>query len=454
MLTSPFAISSIHILSSSLNRHAQHGGVDKPTIDIGRSGVLARSGSEPGAGDSTLARAPLLDAALRGSSIAPLLVPCEGKDGLARFLSALFAYVKTGAGVNNADEAYGTFKAFLAVHVELQKLYGTSDAQGYAFPFLNQLILAICRTLVSISHVAANASTKPIRDHASPRGIKDATRQAIEKTMQVSSAHMDSAEWGRQGQDGVGDIMWAVGNILWRLYAQATELSKTFGSLQPSEKARLESRGYMIPRTDVAETYYWRGRLGVVLLDMRGAKWWLDKAWAMCPENAWQQRRAILIRLVPVNLLLGYLPSPALLQQYDLPYAPFIHAFRTGNVAAWRHLIHEHRAWLRARSLWLLLFERGEILVWRNLFRKALSIHYQLNPSAPKNRVETQVFLSAARAAFAGTGEVEDGVLGMPDIVCVVSSLVDQLQQAVDGKIHKVTYATSIYPYIADRADE
>jgi hypothetical protein len=113
-------------------------------------------------------------------------------------------------------------ESYMANDSELQKLYGTSDAQGYAFPFLNQLILAICRTLVSISHVAANASTKPIRDHASPRGIKDATRQAIEKTMQVSSAHMDSAEWGRQGQDGVGDIMWAVGNILWRLYAQVS----------------------------------------------------------------------------------------------------------------------------------------------------------------------------------------------------------------------------------------
>lgn len=105
---------------------------------------------------------------------------------------------------------------------ELQKLYGTSDTQGYAFPFLSHLILAICRTLVSISHVAASASTKPIRDHASPRGIKDATRQAVEKTMQVASAHMDGAEWGRQGQDGVGDILWAVGNILWRLYAQVS----------------------------------------------------------------------------------------------------------------------------------------------------------------------------------------------------------------------------------------
>lgn len=38
------------------------------------------------------------------------------------------------------------------------------------------------------------------------------------------------------------------------------------------------------------------------------------------------------------------------------------------------------------------------------------------------------MFLSAARAAFAGSGEVEDGVLGMPDIVCVVSSLVDQVR--------------------------
>lgn len=166
--------------------------------------------------------------------------------------------------------------------------------------------------------------------------------------------------------------------------------------MQPSEKSRLESRGHVVARTDVCESYYWRGRLGVVLLDMRNAKWWLDKAWAMCPPDAWQQRRcvppprwrrtrascgktawvkltprAILIRLVPVNLLLGYIPNPALLQEYDLPYAPLVHAFRTGNVAQWRRLVHEHRAWLRARSLWLILFERGEILVWRNLFRKA-----------------------------------------------------------------------------------
>lgn len=62
-----------------------------------------------------------------------------------------------------------------------------------------------------------------------------------------------------------------------------------------------------------------------------------------------------------------------MLQDYDLeePFAPLIDAFRTGNVAAWRQLLDTHREWLRARSIWLLLFERGEILVWRNMFRKA-----------------------------------------------------------------------------------
>jgi hypothetical protein len=76
-----------------------------------------------------------------------------------------------------------------------------------------------------------------------------------------------------------------------KLHTQATELSKTFSVIQPSEEKRIAARGYHIPQTAVAESYYWRGRLGVVLLEIRGARSWLEKAWKMCPEEAWQQRR-------------------------------------------------------------------------------------------------------------------------------------------------------------------
>jgi hypothetical protein len=119
---------------------------------------------------------------------------------------------------------------------------------------------------------------------------------------------------------------------------------------------------------------------------MRGAKFWLDKAWGWCPEDSWQQRRyvliqtqatrlteysAILIRLIPVNLLLGLLPDPAMLRAYSLThFEPLIHHYKTGNVAGWRRELDGKREWYRRRGIWLILYERGEILVWRNLLRR------------------------------------------------------------------------------------
>ena len=80
---------------------------------------------------------------------------------------------------------------------------------------------------------------------------------------------------------------------------------------------------------------------------------------------------AILIRLIPVNLLLGLLPDPAMLRAYSLThFEPLLQHFRTGNVAGWRRELNEKREWYRRRGIWLILFERGEILVWRNLLHR------------------------------------------------------------------------------------
>lgn len=165
---------------------------------------------------------------------------------------------------------------------------------------------------------------------------------------------------------------------------------RTFTYIQPEEDKRIRARAQSVRHTDICQSYYWRGRLGVKLLDMRNAKTWLDLAWTWCPQDSWQQRRyvlspqttawlglinqnrAILIRLVPVNLLLGNLPDPAMLRAYSLTiFLPLIHHFRTGNVAGWRRELDGQREWYRRRSIWLILYERGEILVWRNLLRRS-----------------------------------------------------------------------------------
>jgi hypothetical protein len=76
-----------------------------------------------------------------------------------------------------------------------------------------------------------------------------------------------------------------------KLHTQAVELRRSVQSLTPPEDRRLAMRGQHVRQADVCESWYWRGRLEVILLDMRGAKASLDRAWDLCPENGWKQRR-------------------------------------------------------------------------------------------------------------------------------------------------------------------
>jgi hypothetical protein len=124
----------------------------------------------------------------------------------------------------------------------------------------------------------------------------------------------------------------------------------------------------------------------VILLNIRPASYYLNRALSLCPENAHQQQRyvlgfplyriyadkvrAILIKLITVNLLLGKLPNNGVLAKYGLQgFRRLLEAFKRGDVRGWREELEVNRDWFRRRSIWLLLSERGEILVWRNLFR-------------------------------------------------------------------------------------
>lgn len=52
--------------------------------------------------------------------------------------------------------------------------------------------------------------------------------------------------------------------------------------------------------------------------------------------------------------------------------------------------------------------------------------YYTINPAASKNRCPTDVFVAATARTFKGTGELEDGTVALEDVICVLSSLIDQ----------------------------
>ncbi|WRT64128.1 uncharacterized protein IL334_001057 [Kwoniella shivajii] len=376
------------------------------------------------------------DDPINQSSIAQYLehLSSEIKENLSSFIVAVLKNVRGNATESN--EEYGDFIRLHQVHIEANKLYGMTNEYGYIHAFMNPLIVKLAKSLVVKSNRAASVSNLPLRDPKSSRSIRDTTRQVIERSMQISNTTMTESDWNStyNQQHLVGDIVWELGNILFRIYAerklhtQAAELSRSLESLTPHEQKRFSSRGQIVPATVICQNYYWRGRIRLILLDFRTAKYWLDKAWNIVPQNqhSWNQRRAILLRLIPVNLLLGQVPSQTLLQEYNLPhFLPLIHAFRTGNIPLWRNTLEGQKEWLRRRSIWLILYERGEILVWRNLLRNTLRMYYQLDPTAPKNKCPTWIFISVMHKTFLGSGEVEDGNIELEDIICVISSLID-----------------------------
>lgn len=56
-----------------------------------------------------------------------------------------------------------------------------------------------------------------------------------------------------------------------------------------------------------------------------------------------------------------------------------------------------------------------------------LKSYYITNPDAPRGRCPTWIFVSAATRAFAGSREIEDGTIGLEDIISLVSSLIDHV---------------------------
>ncbi|WVO17900.1 hypothetical protein L204_105598 [Cryptococcus depauperatus] len=377
---------------------------------------------------------------LDAENISPFLstIPDDMGDSLASFLSAVLKNIK--GSQNTQDEAERTYDDFIKLYLvysEANRIYGTSSNDIYIYSFMTPLILILAQKILQLSREAAVLSNHPPRHPKSSRSIQDATRQVLERSMQIATSPMTDAEWQAISRQPyvVGDIIWPLTNILFRIYSlrklhtQSTELQKVLHNLMPHEEKRFASRGNLVKAVDVCQSYYWRGKLGVVLLDMRNASFWLEKAWTISPkdEEGWMQRRSILIRLIPVNLLLGRIPSPEILETYKLKqFVPLINAFKTGNIPLWRRHLEEQREWLRRRSIWLILFERGELLVWRNLFRTTLKIFYMTEPTAIKNRCPTWIFVSAAAITFTGSGEIEDGTITIDDIIVVVASLIDQ----------------------------
>ena len=126
---------------------------------------------------------------------------------------------------------------------------------------------------------------------------------------------------------------------------------------------------------------YFVGRKAMFDSDYKSAYDYLSFALRNCPPNFPQNKRLILIYLVPVKMLLGYMPKKEILERFDvLQFHELASALKEGNVRKFDQVIQKHEIFLIKCGIYLLV-EKLKFIVYRNLFKRIYLIRqtHQLN---------------------------------------------------------------------------
>lgn len=119
---------------------------------------------------------------------------------------------------------------------------------------------------------------------------------------------------------------------------------------------------------------YYVGRKAMFDAEYHKAEENLSFAFEHCLAASQKNKRAILVYLVPVKLLLGKLPTARLLAKYQLEqFSQVTEAVRTGNLLLLREALATHQAYFVQCGIYLIL-EKLRVIAYRNLFKKVYSI--------------------------------------------------------------------------------
>ena len=123
---------------------------------------------------------------------------------------------------------------------------------------------------------------------------------------------------------------------------------------------------------------YYVGRKAIFEDNFKEAADKLTFAFERCHRASRQNKRLILIYLIPVKMLLGSLPRRRLLEKYQLTeFSGIVAAVRGGRLSDLNQQLEQHEAFFIKCGIYLLL-EKLKVITYRNLFKRvhvALSTH-------------------------------------------------------------------------------
>ncbi|KAF5299182.1 hypothetical protein FQA39_LY02355 [Lamprigera yunnana] len=155
---------------------------------------------------------------------------------------------------------------------------------------------------------------------------------------------------------------------------------------------------------------YFVGRKAMFDSDYKAADEYLSYAFENCHKLSKKNKQLILIYLVPVKMLLGYIPSRQVLEKYDIVQLwELVQAVCQGNLRLFDEIMDRHETFFINCGIYLIV-EKLKIIAYRNLFRKVYLI---LNTH--------QIPVEALQLALMFLGQTD---VDLNETECIVANLI------------------------------
>jgi nuclear mRNA export protein PCID2/THP1 len=155
---------------------------------------------------------------------------------------------------------------------------------------------------------------------------------------------------------------------------------------------------------------YFVGRKAMYDSDYKTSDEFLSFAFNHCHRKYVKNKRLILIYLVPVKMLLGYMPRKETMLKFNVPqFYELSSALKQGNVRAFDDVMQKYEAFFIDTGIYIIV-EKLKIIAYRCLFKKVYLL-------LQTHQIDLQYFLNALK--FVGEEDIT-----MDETHCIVANLI------------------------------
>ncbi|XP_071839111.1 PCI domain-containing protein 2-like [Apostichopus japonicus] len=211
------------------------------------------------------------------------------------------------------------------------------------------------------------------------------------------AAVQDSKKWG---------MLYLI-NQLFKIYFKINKMHLCKPLIRAIESSNLKDKFSI---SQLVTYRYYVGRKAMFDSDFKNAETYLSFAFVRCHKSCKQNKRLILMYLLPVKMLLGHMPRITILKKYDLmQFADIAKATSEGNLRLLERTMAEHEGFFIKSGVYLIL-EKLKTITYRNLIKK---VFLMMN----SHIIPIDAIMAALK--FMGQEEVDSD-----EVQCIIANLI------------------------------